>query len=784
MLLLGILLFHLGAAGGYAQVPSEPAGGGDESGEPGQKMAVGGCGQSRPQVAGREGEEALAPAAEIVNDKSSLAAIYNVGAARTDITGPFVQSSTGYNSPGDEMSGLAMRLYSRTFVIEQPNRGVMAIVTADQLQLFQSIKLGVVKRLAADGYGDVFTTDNLLIAATHTHAATSNTSWYTLYNLFTGVTGFDALHYEVVVRGIAESIERAYDTRQPATIKLAIGASNDVTYNRSAPAYQENKDAGDYATDTDAQMTLLRFDALDGAPLGLLNWLGVHGTSVSIANRRVHGDAKGYASYEVERIMGDGFVAAFAQSTTGDVSPNQPQAVDRALPFLRPSDIDPSLDPQEDPIVAGWRQLHTALVLYANAEPIVAPDLEWRHTHVNFNAVAVDPESVGDYWMPWDAEVVEGTPSTCVGVIGAGFLAGDEEGAPVAFAAEGDIRNTYVRKNGGWEQRRYDFNQLDGDGIAALLGPLWPVVSAVLATDQHDACHKEKRVLLPVGDVRDFYAPNPEVPFVPVVIPLQIMRIGRLAVLASPFEVTTMAGRRLKERVYRTLAPAGIDRLVVAGYANSFNLYLTTREEYAAQHFEGAFNLFGPWSDAAVYQELDRIATDLAAGSASEPGPEPPNLAGQQHVETWISSSGVVTDGGDFGAVLEDVEATYSRASATVRVRFRGAHPRTILVKKMDGSLGAFYSADDYTFMEVQRKTGDTWSTVATDTDPYTAFDWRREGGSNSLSDQSIATATWLVREQPAGAYRILYHGLAKRLLGFVHTYEKFTGTSATFVLE
>jgi neutral ceramidase len=262
------------------------------------------------------------------------------------------------------------------------------------------------------------------------------------------------------------------------------------------------------------------------------------------------------------------------------------------------------------------------------------------------------------------------------------------------------------------------------------------------------------------------------------------MRLGRLALLASPFEVTTMAGRRLKERVYPTLAPTGVETLVVAGYANSYDLYLTTREEYAEQHYEGAFNLFGPWSDAALYQELDRIATDLAAGSASESGPEPPNLADQQYVETWISSNGVVADGGDFGAVLEDVEAAYSRVSATVSVQFRGAHPRTILEKKMDGSLDAFYSPDDYTFVEIQRKTDDTWTTVATDSDPYTAFDWEREGGSDSLSDQSTVTATWLVRDQPAGTYRILYHGLAKRWLLVVHTYEKFTGTSGSFVLE
>lgn len=309
------------------------------------------------------------------------------------------------------------------------------------------------------------------------------------------------------------------------------------------------------------------------------------------------------------------------------------------------------------------------------------------------------------------------------------------------------------------------------------------MASALLATDKYDACHKEKLALLPVGDVSDFYMINPDVPFVPVVVPLQIIRLGPLAILATSFEVSTMAGRRLEERVGQTLADAGVSETVVASLANSYGQYLTTREEYAAQHFEGAFTLYGPWSEAAVSQELNRIAADLVNGSESEAGPEPPDLSDQQTIETWISSSGVVSDGGDFGAVLEDVAATYPKERATVQVSFQGAHPRTILDKKMDGTLDAFYDPDQYTFIEVQKKTDTTWSTVATDNDPYTAFDWERKNGSDSLSNESTATATWLVRNQPAGTYRILYHGLAKQRIFFGWRYQAFTGTSQEFVL-
>src|SRR5690606_5144087 len=108
-------------------------------------------------------------------------------------------------------SGLGMRLYSRAFVIEQgenpqQNAHIVALVTADQLHLYQSVKLGVVKQLKRRGFCQIFHDANVMISATHTHAAGSNISWYTLFNLFNGVTGFDELHYDIVVNGITDSI--------------------------------------------------------------------------------------------------------------------------------------------------------------------------------------------------------------------------------------------------------------------------------------------------------------------------------------------------------------------------------------------------------------------------------------------------------------------------------------------------------------------------------------------------------------------------------------------------
>ncbi|HZU83719.1 MAG TPA: neutral/alkaline non-lysosomal ceramidase N-terminal domain-containing protein, partial [Polyangiaceae bacterium] len=227
---------------------------------------------------------------------------YRVGAAKVDITGPFAGSSTGYNDPGARMTGLAMRLYSRAFVIEDPNADgrVVAIATADLLHSYESIKLGVVKKLAADGYGAALGDANVMVTGTHTHSAPSNISWYSTYDGVNGVSGFDPVNYAIVVGGVARSIEEAYGARRPAVIRLVQGQLAGAAFNRAAPAYQANADASSYATDVDETMTLLRVDGTDGAPIGAIDWFGVHGTSLGIDNRREHGDNKGWAAYALE----------------------------------------------------------------------------------------------------------------------------------------------------------------------------------------------------------------------------------------------------------------------------------------------------------------------------------------------------------------------------------------------------------------------------------------------------------------------------------------------------
>lgn len=68
--------------------------------------------------------------------------------------------------------------------------------------------------------------------------------------------------------------------------------------------------------------------------------------------------------------------------------------------------------------------------------------------------------------------------------------------------------------------------------------------------------------------------------------------------LVVPSEITTMAGRRIRDAVRAKLISSGVldnsAYVVIAGPSNVYSHYVTTPEEYAIQRFEGASTIYGP----------------------------------------------------------------------------------------------------------------------------------------------------------------------------------------------
>jgi neutral ceramidase len=105
-------------------------------------------------------------------------------------------------------------------------------------------------------------------------------------------------------------------------------------------------------------------------------------------------------------------------------------------------------------------------------------------------------------------------------------------------------------------------------------------------------------------------------PLVPNIVPIQMLRIGSFSIVGVPAEFTTISGRRLtqtiKDRVGDQSAP-----VIISNYTNAYSGYVTTEEEYGAQHYEGASTLYGPHTLAAYQQEIGKLATDIISSQAS-----------------------------------------------------------------------------------------------------------------------------------------------------------------------
>ena len=699
-----------------------------------------------------------------------------VGVGKADITGPVTDISTGYNSLGDLMKGLLMRLNARAFIVET-NGEPQVYVSAELVHMTESIKPGVLKELKKRGLTQ-YNEQNTMIAATHAHSSTSNTSWYALYDLINGVPGYDDESYDVICIGIADAIEEATNNLAKGSVTLAYGNTDIDTYNRSLLAARANKnykssaknDTQESWNSVSKEMSLLVFKQDGKGDVGLLSFFPSHGTSNGITNELVSSDHKGYAAYYVEKQKGNGYVAAFAQAETGDVSPNEPNKKDVTKAFKRPADVDKTLDVIENEIVDGQQEADAALRLLKGGKGVTTINLSktaaTNYSVVDFSDIKVDKKYIGDHYIPYDDIDNARTAEPC---IGAGIIAGDEEGAPVDNAAEGAVKHTFVKnEDGTYTKQKVDFNVIDLSGLEKLFDPLWPYAMALLKSNQFDEEQMEKVVVLAVGhkgwELTGKPLMEPETP-------LQIFRIGEVALLACPFELTTEQGRRTKEVVQKTLSKAGVKHVINATYSNAYSQYMVTREEFAEQHYEGSTDLFGPWSGAALTQELDRLAQDMVKGQASKSTAAMRTSAPAALLYTYAAAVPTPIDVNDSGKLVEDVKSSYKKGE-TVTAVFEAANPRSVSDLRIAGNKDLV--PENYTYMKVQKLVNGKWKTVATDTDPYTYTRYH-----NHVSTYRI-NVNWLTKKASAGTYRLVYKGIKKDTL---LSYHKVTGVSSPFTV-
>ncbi|WP_157573657.1 neutral/alkaline ceramidase [Nocardia jejuensis] len=648
---------------------------------------------------------------------------YLVGAGIADCTGAVAgQGMMGYSELDQVASGLLMRTWARAYIIVDRVTGDrVAFVTADIACLFQSVHLAVLARLA-QRFGDLYTERNVNLNATHNHNSCGGTAREYAYSL--AASGFQQNSHDAEVDGIVNAIAAAHDRLAPGSLLLGRGELHDASANRSRVAYDLNPPEDKAAfpdTAIDPMLTVLRLRQ-GGKDIGAITWFATHGTSLTDHNTLIAADNKGYASYRWEHDeMGvryldgqPGFVAAFAQTNAGDMTPNL-----NISPWY-PS--GPTEDNRLNCSLIAERQFLAARTAFGSAQAMRSGGVDAVVHYVNMGDVAID-----------GAYTPDGKPArTAPAMMGA---------AAAATSSEDN-----------WKTQLPFLQEGDTNPLVAALGGL----DAPIEQWMRDA-QSPKLIVAPLGIL-------PPRPWAPLTVAIQIMRLGDLVLASGPAEYTIVSGLRIRRVVARALG-VPVENVLLQGYANGYNGYVTTPEEYVSQQYEGGETLYGRWTLSAYMQEFDRLAKALAARIDLGRGPAPLDWTSglQPNLLAGVPAD-VPAAGHAFGDVITAPDAAYA-SGATAAVEFAGAHPNN------DLHTGG-------TYFEVQRASGSAWSRVFDDNDWCTELHWSRPDGQDAAS---IIRIQWTIPEGTAsGRYRIEYTGDSRDAGGAL---SRFTGTSPEFTV-
>ncbi|KAK7259757.1 hypothetical protein RIF29_25370 [Crotalaria pallida] len=723
---------------------------------------------------------------------------YVIGLGSYDMTGPAADvNMMGYANFEQNTAGIHFRLRARTFIVAENLEGPRFVfVNLDAGMASQLLTIKVLERLKSR-FGNMYTEENVAISGTHTHAGPGGYLQYVVYSVTS--LGFVKQSFEAIANAIEQSIIQAHNNLKPGSIFINTGDVKGAGINRSPSAYLQNPadERTRYTSNVDTQMTLLRFvDGASGKSIGAFSWFATHGTSMSRENKLISGDNKGVAARlfedwfssqsnvssqnsnstvpdigelvkkarsikaiggkdcsqqtsqgsKVRKNDGSLFVGAFCQSNVGDVTPNVLGAF--CIDSGKPCDFYHSSCNGNDQLcvgrgpgypdeilstkIIGERQFRTAAELFKSASEELTGKIDYRHAYLNFTDIEVELDS---------NKVVK----TCPGALGPGFAAGTTDG-PGAF---------------GFQQ---------GD---TKINPFWKTARDFLKepSKYQVDCQNPKPVLLSTGEMFDPY------PWAPAILPIQMLRLGKLIILSVPGEFTTMAGRRLREAVKETLIISSGNgefndetNVVIAGLTNTYSQYIATFEEYQQQRYEAASTLYGPHTLSAHIQEFKKLAQAMGKGKKIDgKGPSPPDLSSVQ-INLLHSPFGDSTPVGiKFGDIKEDIafpESGYFTKGDRLSATFWSANPRYDLLT-------------EGTFAAVERLQGERWIAIHDDDDLSLFFKWKLD----TSSIHGLAAIEWEIpNDAISGIYRLRHFGAAKTTLTSPINY--FTGASSAFAVQ
>lgn len=635
---------------------------------------------------------------------------YLIGRSIVDITGrPLGAQMSGYSKKGQITNGIHLRQYARAFVIVNESTGKrFVLVTADMCHIDHNINLGVIENLQKKKVND-YTIKNLLLSSTHTHSGPHG--YRPIRRVYALAKNFDKEYFDFLASKIAHAVLLAHKDLSRGKVYINQGIIEGTGINRSLIAYMQNpeNERNQYKFNIDKEMTLLKFTK-NNKNIGLHNWHAVHATSMTYDNQLISGDHKGYASKKFEQNQGNGFVASFAQSNAGDVTSN-----------LNLDNTGPGKNDFESTQIIGERQYQGALGLNDAAIEQIQGPIDYRQIYINLSNFKIS----GKYT---DGK----NRTTCPSAFGYSYAAGSTEDGGGHFLF--------------WEGMRSSNFILDW--LITLLG------GARENTKEVEDCQYPKPILFQTGTGLP--------PRVSQIRSVSIFRLGQLAIITIPGEVTTMAGRRIRNVVKNALGP-WVKYVVLAGYANGAAGYITTPEEYSLQQYEGGHTLHGKYTLSAYLQASEGLA-NLIENKPSRLKNYPKTIFDDwreksQGIKIYPEPKNEISENKKLGSSITKIKRSFLPGE-TFTFQFLSTHP-------------GFPTLESY--LEVQFQNKNFWQPIANDSHWSTKISWEKKG------KKHIATIHWEIpNDIKIGNYRILHKGQYFK----AGQRKIFTGKSPVFQLK
>lgn len=504
-------------------------------------------------------------------------------------------------------------LYARSFTIVDQQQHRLIICCLDLGCMTHAIRSQTVERLTQI-LDSQFDENQLVLTATHTHSGPGGCGYEALYNMPT--PGFVPEHLTAIVEAIVLSIQNAIASEQDTEIFLGtqhFPEQTPVAWNRSIKAYNRNPEVQP-RTEAATHLALNREMQLIGfyreqQLQSFISLFGVHATCLGNSLNAYDGDNKGYAAvFSEQALIEQGIqnpVTIFAQATAGDVSPHFHGKDQLKIRNKIKGEQEYQYAQQN-----GRYQSELALTALQSNIPKKLHKVEGKIdavlSYVDLSNIEIPDEFAAGQKHAKTSQPCHGTA----------FFAGtpvDGLGAPKVLIKGMQFLADQFRKQKTKHSKAADF--ADYQQLYASQGPKQILLEA-----------GTKKILgQPIGFPPSILDPliaemNRQVkagaiqqsPLVPSVVPLQIVRLGQLALICCPGEFTTIAGHRVVDTVKQMLAVlASIESVWLASYCNDYMGYVTTYEEYQQQAYEGGHTLFGQWTLAACQSKFKDLAKQL-----------------------------------------------------------------------------------------------------------------------------------------------------------------------------